>query len=496
MERRENAMGAELNEKALDQGLAALETARTWSPRVISKLESHLRSAEDKPLFRINPFAFAADKNIAEGETIDLFLHATSVGLFEMSWMLVCPLCSCVVESFQSLKGVHNHYHCFVCQEGFEAKLDEFIAVSFTVSPNVRDIAFHYPDRLSPREHFFDYCGLENGHIADGTPFVKVQESVTRAVSHLPIDETVEMTVNADGGSVIGVSHEGGAAFLYSIEGQPTGEDQRFAIEFGEPVYKYSFRKVTPGRMTFAVRNVSGDRGTFLIAVLPPGFVPGHMQLEFDPFLTGKRLLTTQTFRNLFRSEVIRASEGIGVTDLALLFTDLKGSTALYDRIGDLNAFALVQLHFERLQEVTARHGGAIIKTIGDAVMAAFLAPADAVRAALAMRDEIASFNRSQPNRELILKIGVHKGAAIAVTLNDRLDYFGQTVNIAARVQNLADSDEIYISQDVHEAAGVGDALSGFAVDPHIIKLRGVNQDVRVFRIAPGSQGGLEPGTH
>jgi class 3 adenylate cyclase len=489
-------MGAEMNEKALDQGLAALETARTWSPRVISKLESHLRSAEDKPLFRINPFTFAADKNIPEGEVIDLFLHATSIGLFEMNWMLVCPLCSCAVESFHSLKGVHNHYHCFVCQEGFEANLDEFIAVAFTVSPNVRDITFHHPDRLSPREHFFDYYGLEEGHIADGTPFVTVQQSVTKAVGHLPPDEIVEMTIEAEGGSVLGVSHEGGAAFLYSIEGQSTGEDQRFAIEFGEPVYKYSVRKVAPGRMTFALRNVNRERGTFLIAVLPEGFVPGHMQLEFDPFLTGKRLLTTQTFRNLFRSEVIRASEGIGVTDIALLFTDLKGSTALYDRIGDLNAFALVQQHFERLQGVTTRHGGAIIKTIGDAIMAAFLAPADAVRAALAMRDEIASFNRSQPNRELILKIGVHKGAAIAVTLNDRLDYFGQTVNIAARVQNLADSDEIYISEDVYGATGVGDALSGFTVDTHIAKLRGVNQDIRVFRIAPGTVGGLEPKTH
>ena len=105
-------MRAELNEKALDDALAALEMARTWSARVISKLESHLRSDEDKPLFRINPLTFASDKNIPEGETIDLFLHATAVGLFEMSWMLVCPLCSCVVESFHSLKGVHNHYHC------------------------------------------------------------------------------------------------------------------------------------------------------------------------------------------------------------------------------------------------------------------------------------------------------------------------------------------------------------------------------------------------
>jgi class 3 adenylate cyclase len=314
---------------------------------------------------------------------------------------------------------------------------------------------------------------------------VKVQDALTKAAGHLPPGETTEMSIEAEAGSVLGVSHEGGAAFLYSIEGLPAAAEQRFAIEFGEPVFKYSTRKVAPGRMTFAIRNVAGERGTFIIAVLPPGFVPGHTRLEFVPFLTGKRLLTTQTFRDLFRSEVIRASEGIGVTDIALLFTDLKGSTALYDRIGDLNAFALVQQHFERLQEVTTAHSGAIIKTIGDAVMAAFLAPADAVRAAIAMRDDIALFNRNQPNRELILKIGIHKGAAIAVTLNDRLDYFGQTVNIAARVQNLADADEIYISQDVYEAVGVDAALHGFTVDPHLAKLRGVHQDLRVFRIAP-----------
>jgi class 3 adenylate cyclase len=150
-----------------------------------------------------------------------------------------------------------------------------------------------------------------------------------------------------------------------------------------------------------------------------------------------------------------------------------------------LNAFALVQQHFEQLQSVTVRHNGAIIKTIGDAVMAAFLDPADAVGAALDMRSEIATFNRRQPDKELILKIGVHKGAAIAVTLNDRLDYFGQTVNIAARVQNLAEADEIVISQDVFDSKGVRDELARFSVEPRMAQLRGVEQDLQVFRVAP-----------
>jgi class 3 adenylate cyclase len=175
--------------------------------------------------------------------------------------------------------------------------------------------------------------------------------------------------------------------------------------------------------------------GIVCIAQLPPGFDINTIPLKFVPFLNGKRVLTTQTFRDLFRSEVIKASEGIGVKNITLLFTDLKGSTELYERIGDLNAFSLVQRHFERLLDVTVRNNGAIIKTIGDAIMASFLKPADAVKAALAMRNEIAAFNAEQADRALILKIGIHTGPAIAVTLNDRLDYFGQNVNIAARIQ-------------------------------------------------------------
>ena len=136
---------------------------------------------------------------------------------------------------------------------------------------------------------------------------------------------------------------------------------------------------------------------------------------------------------------------------------------------------------------MTARHHGAIIKTIGDAIMAAFLDPAEAVQAAIDMRREIASFNERQPDKALILKIGVHKGAAIAVTLNERLDYFGQTVNIAARVQNLADADEIFVSQDVYEAAGVRDELAAFPVEAQMAQLRGVQQEIPVFRVGAGA---------
>jgi hypothetical protein len=99
-----------VKEQVLEERLAKLATARSWSPRLVSKLESHIRFADDEALFRINPFTFARDRSLREDEVIDLFLHATSLGLFGMDWLLLCPKCSCVVESLRSLATVHNHY--------------------------------------------------------------------------------------------------------------------------------------------------------------------------------------------------------------------------------------------------------------------------------------------------------------------------------------------------------------------------------------------------
>jgi len=205
--------------------------------------------------------------------------------------------------------------------------------------------------------------------------------------------------------------------------------------------------------------------------------------MHFEPFLTGRRLLTSQTFRELYRTEVIGGSEGIGVKDTTLLFTDLKGSTEMYDRIGDLKAFSLVRQHFDRLGRVIHGQAGAVVKTIGDAVMASFNTPEGAVRAAVLMLDEIERFNKEHGDQALILKIGVHHGASIAVTLNERLDYFGQTVNIAARVQGLAGAEEIYVTEDVYDAPGVRDVLSGYAVTPEFATLKGVSEKVRVYKI-------------
>src|SRR4029079_19382269 len=90
------------------------------------------------------------------------------------------------------------------------------------------------------------------------------------------------------------------------------------------------------------------------------------------PVLTAKRLLTNQTFRDLYRTDTLAIDQRLKITSLTFLFTDLKGSTGLYERVGALVAFDLVQAHFRVLHDIVAAESGAVVKTIGDAVMATF----------------------------------------------------------------------------------------------------------------------------
>jgi class 3 adenylate cyclase len=236
------------------------------------------------------------------------------------------------------------------------------------------------------------------------------------------------------------------------------------------------------------VENVGATRGSLLLINWPPDILALTVKpaLDFDPYMSGAMLLARQTFRRLFRSERVDEKEGLGIRQVTLLFTDLKGSTAMYERLGDLNAYALVREHFALLGAAVQEHSGAIVKTIGDAVMAVFARPTDAVSAALHILGEIERYNAEHGAPSIILKVGAHCGPSIAVTLNENLDYFGQTVNVAAPVQSLADAGEICISEALYSAPGVSELLTGLKIVEFDAPLRGVEGNASVYRVVRG----------
>ncbi|MGE0426315.1 MAG: adenylate/guanylate cyclase domain-containing protein, partial [Reyranellaceae bacterium] len=204
--------------------------------------------------------------------------------------------------------------------------------------------------------------------------------------------------------------------------------------------------------------------------------------------LTGERVIAMPVFRELCPEQVLRAGDEVEMGRVALLFSDLKGSTELYERIGDSAAYAMVREHFGLLSEAVRSHGGVLVKTMGDAVMAAFHEPADTARAALAIAAQVDAYNARHPERAITLKLGMHAGRCIAVTTAGVLDYFGGTVNLTARLEAQSRGDDIVVSHELAEDAGVRAVLAGLPMEPGSAMLRGFAEPVPFVRVRPAAR--------
>ncbi len=205
-----------------------------------------------------------------------------------------------------------------------------------------------------------------------------------------------------------------------------------------------------------------------------------------EVYVSGLDCLHVPLFREMFESDTLSLRESLAISQVCIMFTDIKGSTELYDRLGDTVAYALVRDHFDVLFRVVEEHHGVIVKTIGDSVMASFRRPADGVAAAMGIREAFAAFNRRENlKNEVIVKIGLHAGATIMVNLNNRLDYFGQVVNMAARIQGTADGGQIIISSALREDAQSVRAMKGRvkALRRRVENLKGIAASQVTFRL-------------
>ena len=178
----------------------------------MSRLETLIRTGQDEALFRINPIRFAAERGLAEIEAINLYLHATLAGLVEMDWLLYCPLCSDVVANFRTLRTVQNHFHCHLCHSDYQATLDDYIAVTFTVAPAVRRIRYHDPDSLPVEDYAFTYKLTSEGLAENGVPMRDLMRSGMRGLSRLRPGDTAEFAFEVEPGTLHGFDMESDAS--------------------------------------------------------------------------------------------------------------------------------------------------------------------------------------------------------------------------------------------------------------------------------------------
>jgi class 3 adenylate cyclase len=445
-------------------------------------IERAVGSADDRELCRINVLDFAAKRGLDEEKAIAAFLHAARLGLFELSWNVLCPGCGGVLESGATLRILDREkYDCLLCAAGYQPTLDEMVEVTFTVSPQVRRIAAHNPDTLSEVEYFrqiFWSSGLDLPETLSDSFAEFTVDSI-----ELPPGEKAVLSVQLPNNFILifdPVTH--GTQFL-DVKGEATRERQTLSMVFNKIRAPTGTVEMRPGPLRLTLENRTDRR------VLPALWIaadPLHdLMAKRRPFLTAKRLLTNQTFRDIYRADALDVDQRLKITSLTFLFTDLKGSTALYERVGDLVAYDLVRQHFHVLNEIVAAEAGAVVKTMGDAVMATFPTPDRALAAALRMREEMARINAERQNEDLLVKIGIHEGPCLAVMMNNIQDYFGQTVNVAARVQGLASSRAIFATKPVVEDERVAKILetSGLRPTMQLAALRGITDDTTVYTI-------------
>jgi class 3 adenylate cyclase len=236
-------------------------------------------------------------------------------------------------------------------------------------------------------------------------------------------------------------------------------------------------------RVTFsASERVRRERGATAVSMSEE---PVRLEDESVPPTRGLDLLLVPAFRELFSGEAPAADESLRIGRVAILFTDLRGSTAMYAERGDPLAYRLVRDHFAILAEAIERNRGAFIKTIGDAVMASFASGADAVRAAFESQTELHARAEAMGG-ELIIKAGVHAGACLSVRLNERLDFFGGAVNTAARVQGLSHGNDVVITDavlaDLQDEAATAPTQFQL-VESFDAELRGLPAPIRIHRL-------------
>lgn len=203
-------------------------------------------------------------------------------------------------------------------------------------------------------------------------------------------------------------------------------------------------------------------------------------------FVSGMDCLHVPLFREMFETETLSLRESLSISSVCIMFTDIKGSTELYDRLGDSAAYGLVRDHFDVLFRTVEENDGVIVKTIGDSVMASFRHPADGVAAAMSIQAAFDQFNKRENLRnEIIVKIGLHAGSTIMVNLNNRLDYFGQVVNMAARIQGTADGGDIIISKEVRRDPGAIERMRGKVkgLTRRLQTLKGISGEQETFRL-------------
>lgn len=416
--------------------------------RIVDQIADHLEHAIDEDVSGMRPLELAQRWGTDPRATLETFLHAATHGLVEMHWELLCPSCRGVNAASITLHDLANEGVCSACNLHFSAATDEGIEARFYPASAIRPVSVG------------TYCV--------GGP-MNTPHRYTQLV--VPAGGEREVPLDLPSGAWIVRSPQSRGVARVDVSEQGAAEAE---IRVGPHAMRPDTLILAPGAARLHVVNERQVAATIAL----------DDSRWSDLAATPGRLMTYPAFRSLFSAEALSPGVELAVGRIGLMFTDLSGSTAMYERAGDAAAFRLVSEHFVVLREAIERHGGALIKTIGDAVMAAFPDGQQALEAALAIQAGMRDFDtRGLADPAALVKIGVHAGPCFVVTLNGQLDYFGTTVNVAARAQGEAHGGEVVLTARTRDEIGELPALAQYSSESFPVYLRGISAPVELVRL-------------
>lgn len=384
---------------------------------VVRKLVEHVSTGDDMDVYRIQLRKLARGWGVDEEALLRVALYATRAGLLDMSWDVLCPHCRGVREEAQTLGDVPTRGTCEVCEIDFDTDGENALEITFHVHPSIRDV---------PKLHF---CSAEPSSKAHIALQQRLGAGESRRVDTALIEGRYRLHLKGSTDYHYVQVREGGAGEL--------------AWSASSPV---TASEVGPGAV-IALHNDTDAEVGFVI----------EETLWADDALRPVHLFNFQEFRDLFSDEYMATDMQLAVGEQTILFTDIVGSTRFYADRGDPGAFMEVKRHFVEVYEEVRAHRGAVVKTIGDAAMASFSDPVDALAASLAIHRR---FHAGRADSPIRLRISLNTGPCIAVRLNSNIDYFGTTVNLAAKLQACAEAGEIAVARVTADAPGARDYLA------------------------------------
>ncbi|MCA9653500.1 MAG: SRPBCC family protein [Myxococcales bacterium] len=422
---------------------------------VVKALVQTLERRPDEEVSQMRPFELARGWGLDRRPVLQAFLHATRAGLVDLQWQINCPVCRVSAQVVGALQDVGRDVHCEACNISYDIDFGANVEAVFRCNKAIRDVEPAVYCAASPafRPHVLAQLRVQPGEVRE---------------------ETLRL-------------HDG-RVHLRTLERQRAADLHDLAVPARLEV------ELGPEAVTATAHGRSDDGTTTLVlrsALDAPGYLLVERGAWASDAVLGSILAAQSDFVDLFATEAPAAGLDLTIGNLTLLFSDLTGSTALYERIGDARAYAVVQEHFRLMEAAIARHEGAVVKTMGDAVMATFATPQQAVRAAI---EAVREAEAQHGELGIGVKLGVHEGPCLAVRANDRLDFFGTTVNLAARLQGQAGTSELVLMRELAELPAVAELLRGAPQRAVIAHLKGISADQALVAFDLGPRAS-EPGS-